>query len=187
MKQQFKTFAHGLFQYMHDPEGLWAPALVLAQDDIEYPYDENLEPEIRDDDLPKILNYPLGTDRLDFDAYTPAPRAKKVATRPAPALRTLLGTWNGFTYSQRGLSLLPSPVDVRLTKNRWDRPILGDAFLRRKAPSDLYRYIASHIVRTAFGNRKSHIRSFCTKSQHVRIQHLRRMQCPPSRYRQLFV
>ncbi|KAJ7368797.1 hypothetical protein DFH08DRAFT_33383 [Mycena albidolilacea] len=99
MKQQFKTFAHGLFQYMHDPEGLWAPALVLAQDDIEYPYDENLEPEIRDDD--KILNYPPGTDRLDFDAYTPVPRAKKVATRPAPALRALLGTWNGFTYSQR--------------------------------------------------------------------------------------
>ncbi|KAJ6560408.1 hypothetical protein B0H19DRAFT_1147563 [Mycena capillaripes] len=99
MKQQFKTFAHGLFQFMHDPEDLWDPKLVLAQDDVEYPYDDSLESQ--DVDLSKILNYPLGTDRLDFDAYTPAARPKKVATRPAPALRSLLGTWNGFTYSRR--------------------------------------------------------------------------------------
>ncbi|KAJ7246566.1 hypothetical protein B0H12DRAFT_758041 [Mycena haematopus] len=98
MKQQFKTFAHGLFQYMHDPHGLWAPKLVLAQDDVEYPYDDSLEPQV---DFYKVLNFPLDTDRLDFDAYTPAPRAKKVATRPAPALRALLGTWNGFTYSHK--------------------------------------------------------------------------------------
>ncbi|KAF7355741.1 hypothetical protein MSAN_01492000 [Mycena sanguinolenta] len=96
MKQQFKTFAHGLFQFMHDPHGLWAPKLVLAQEDIEYPYDDSLEAQ--DIDFAKILNFPLGTDRLDFDAYTPPPRAKKAATRPAPALRALLGTWNGFTY-----------------------------------------------------------------------------------------
>ncbi|KAJ6515406.1 hypothetical protein C8R45DRAFT_208195 [Mycena sanguinolenta] len=98
MKQQFKTFAHGLFQFMHDPHGLWAPKLVLAQEDIEYPYDDSLEAQ--NIEFSKILNFPLDTDRLDFDAYTPPPRAKKVATRPAPALRALLGTWNGFTYSQ---------------------------------------------------------------------------------------
>ncbi|KAF8214062.1 hypothetical protein K438DRAFT_995547 [Mycena galopus ATCC 62051] len=98
MNQQFKTFAHGIFQYVHDPSGLWAPKLVLAQDDIEYPYDDRLEsPDV---DFSKILNYPLGTDDLDWDAYAPAPRAKKIATRPSPALRTLLGTWNGFTYTQ---------------------------------------------------------------------------------------
>ncbi|KAJ6458650.1 hypothetical protein C8R47DRAFT_995099, partial [Mycena vitilis] len=102
MKHQFKTFAHGLFQHMHDPSSLWDPKLVLAQDDVEYPYDDSLETQ--DVDLSKILNYPLGTDRLDFDAYKPAVRPKKAATRPAPALRALLGTWNGFTYSERGTS-----------------------------------------------------------------------------------
>ncbi|KAJ7498476.1 hypothetical protein FB451DRAFT_1016491 [Mycena latifolia] len=105
MKQQFKTFAHGLFQYLHDPSGLWDPKLVLAQDDVEYPYDDSLEAQ--NVDLSKILNYPLGMDRLDFDAYKPAPRPKKSATRPAAALRSLLGTWNGFTYSPAS-SVVPS-------------------------------------------------------------------------------
>ncbi|KAJ7129233.1 hypothetical protein C8R44DRAFT_776236 [Mycena epipterygia] len=105
LKQQFKTFAHGLFQFMHNPEGLWDPKLVLAQDDIEYPYDDRLESQ--NVDLSKILNYPLGMDKLDFDAYKPVPRPKKAAIRPAPALKSLLGTWNGFTYPSAS-SIVPT-------------------------------------------------------------------------------
>ncbi|KAJ6561494.1 hypothetical protein DFH09DRAFT_1160085 [Mycena vulgaris] len=105
MKQQFKSFAHGLFQYFNDPSGLWDPKLVLAQDDVEYPYDDSLE--AKDIDLSKILNYPLGMDRLDFDAYKAPTRPKKAAIRPAPALKSLLGTWNGFTYSPAS-SVVPS-------------------------------------------------------------------------------
>ncbi|KAK7062151.1 hypothetical protein R3P38DRAFT_2495366 [Favolaschia claudopus] len=99
MKQQFKTFAHGLFQYMHDPSGLWAPKLVLAQEEAEYAYDDLLEDQ--EIDYSKILNHPLGSDTLDFDAYKPPVKAKKAATRPAPALKQLLGIWNGFTYEER--------------------------------------------------------------------------------------
>ncbi|KAJ7693840.1 hypothetical protein B0H17DRAFT_981213 [Mycena rosella] len=104
-KQQFKSFAHGLFQYLHDPSGIWDPKIVLAQDDVEYPYDDSLEAQ--DVDLSKILNYPLGTDRLDFDAYKPPVRSRKSQIRPAPALKLLLGIWNGFTYSPAS-SVVPS-------------------------------------------------------------------------------
>ncbi|KAJ7223972.1 hypothetical protein C8J57DRAFT_1591283 [Mycena rebaudengoi] len=98
MKQQFKTFAHGLFQYMHDPSGLWDPKLVLAQDEAEYPYDDSLESQ--DVDVTKILNYPLGMEKLDFEAYNAVTiRPKKATTRPSPTLKALLGNWNGFTYA----------------------------------------------------------------------------------------
>lgn len=135
VQQQFKSFSHGLvrsshvfsrfvaylssqFQYMHDPEGLWDPKLVLAQDEAEYPYDDSLEaPDV---DLSKILNYPLEEEHLDFDAYSPPVKAKKPATKPSAALRTLLGTWNGFTYSPR-TSVVPSSgmisVDVRASNS----------------------------------------------------------------------
>ncbi|KAF7332467.1 hypothetical protein MKEN_00128800 [Mycena kentingensis (nom. inval.)] len=105
MKQQFKTFAHGLFQYISDPDGLWDPKIVLAQDEAEYPYDDSLEDQ--GIDLSKILNYPLESEQLDFDAYKPIPKPKRSGTRPAPALQTLLGVWNGFTYSP-GTSVVPS-------------------------------------------------------------------------------
>ncbi|KAF7294308.1 hypothetical protein HMN09_01159800 [Mycena chlorophos] len=105
VKQQFKSFSHGLFQYMHDPEGLWDPKLILAQDEADYPYDDSLE--AHDVDLSKILNYPLEKEHLDVEAYNPPAKAKKPATKPSAALRTLLGTWNGFTYSP-GASVVPS-------------------------------------------------------------------------------
>ncbi|KAJ7068738.1 hypothetical protein C8F01DRAFT_978668 [Mycena amicta] len=105
MKQQFNTFAHGLFQYMYDPEGLWDPKIVLAQDEAEYPYDDSLEAQ--NVDLSKILNYPLQSQPLDFDAYNPTPRPKKSGIRPSTALKALLGVWNGFTYSP-GTSAVPS-------------------------------------------------------------------------------
>ncbi|KAJ7437086.1 hypothetical protein B0H11DRAFT_2206778 [Mycena galericulata] len=104
IKYQFKSFAHGLFQYIHDESELWDPKVILAQDEPEYPYDDSLESQ--NVDLSKILNYPLGMEKLDFDAYKPVARAKKTAIRPAPALKSLLGTWNGFTYSTAD-SLVP--------------------------------------------------------------------------------
>ncbi|KAJ7771114.1 hypothetical protein DFH07DRAFT_241844 [Mycena maculata] len=97
MKHHFRTFAHGLFHYIHDGSEIWDPKIVLAQEDVEYPYDDSLESQ--NVDLSKILNYPLGMEKLDLDAYMPPARPKKVATRPSPALRSLLGAWNGFTYS----------------------------------------------------------------------------------------
>ncbi|KAF7302096.1 hypothetical protein MIND_00776400 [Mycena indigotica] len=103
-KQQFKTFSHGLFQHIHDPDGLWDPQFVLAQDEAEYPYDDNLEDQSVD--LSKILNYPLGAQQVDFDAYKAPTKPKKGTTRPSAVLRTLLGTWNGFTYV--GTSVVPT-------------------------------------------------------------------------------
>ncbi|KAJ6610414.1 hypothetical protein B0H10DRAFT_2060657 [Mycena sp. CBHHK59/15] len=116
MLQQFKIFAHGLFQYIHDPSGLWDPKIVLAQDDAEYPYDDSLEAQ--DVDLTKILNYPLGMEKLDFDAYAVVAKPKKVATRPSPALKALLGIWHGFTYSPAS-SVVPSSgmISMDLTSN----------------------------------------------------------------------
>ncbi|KAJ7639351.1 hypothetical protein FB45DRAFT_1024083 [Roridomyces roridus] len=97
LKQQFNSFANGMFQYFYDPSGLWDPKTVLAQDEPEYPYDDSFE--TKNVNLSKILNYPLGTETLDFDAYKPVAKPKKSPTRPAPALKSLLGSWNGFLYA----------------------------------------------------------------------------------------
>ncbi|KAJ7291055.1 hypothetical protein C8J57DRAFT_208463 [Mycena rebaudengoi] len=106
--QQFKTFAHGLFQYMNEPSGLWDAKLVLAQEFPDYPYDDALEAQEVDEQ--KILNYPLGIEKLDFGAYNAEiEKAKptKSTSRPSTALKTLLGSWNGFTYSPAS-SVVPS-------------------------------------------------------------------------------
>ncbi|KAF8210104.1 hypothetical protein K438DRAFT_140561 [Mycena galopus ATCC 62051] len=108
MAQEFKTYAHGLFQYMHDPSGIWDAKVVLAQEFPDYPYDDDLEAQ--DVDIQKILNYPLGLEKLDFAAYNAEPeRNKPVATnsQPASALKAILGSWNGFTYSPIS-SIVPS-------------------------------------------------------------------------------
>ncbi|KAJ7167639.1 hypothetical protein C8R46DRAFT_1093665 [Mycena filopes] len=96
MKQQFKTFAHGLTikrvltrppssSTCTIPVVSGTPKLVLAQDDLEYPYDDSLEAQ----------------NTLDFDAYKPPARPRKASIRPDPALKAVLGTWNGFTYQRR--------------------------------------------------------------------------------------
>ncbi|KAF7361998.1 hypothetical protein MVEN_00545000 [Mycena venus] len=106
--QEFKTYAHGLFQYMHDPSGLWDAKVVLAQEFPDYPYDDSLEAQ--DIDIQKILNYPIGLEKLDFAAYNAEPeRNKPIATnsRPSSALKAILGSWNGFTYSPAS-SIVPS-------------------------------------------------------------------------------
>ncbi|KAF7376029.1 hypothetical protein MSAN_00017700 [Mycena sanguinolenta] len=108
MGQEFKTYAHGLFQYMHDPSGIWDAKMVLAQEFPDYPYDDNLEAQ--DVDMQKVLNYPLGLEKLDFAAYATAPQPKperSTDSRPASALKAILGSWNGFTYSPAS-SIVPS-------------------------------------------------------------------------------
>ncbi|KAJ7058048.1 hypothetical protein C8F01DRAFT_1149302 [Mycena amicta] len=98
--QQFKTYAHGLFQYMHDGSGLWDAKVVLSTEFPEYPYDDALESQ--DADLEKVLNYPIGLEKLDFAAYNEVPASSKPsssAIRPTSALKAMLGGWNGFTYS----------------------------------------------------------------------------------------
>ncbi|KAJ6593779.1 hypothetical protein B0H19DRAFT_34811 [Mycena capillaripes] len=108
MGQEFKTYAHGLFQYMFDPSGLWDAKMVLAQEFPDYPYDDALEAQ--DVDMAKILNYPLGLEKLDFAAYNAEPERNKPITtssRPSSALKAMLGSWNGFTYSPAS-SIVPS-------------------------------------------------------------------------------
>ncbi|KAJ7901712.1 hypothetical protein B0H14DRAFT_1250148 [Mycena olivaceomarginata] len=119
MGQEFKTYAHGLFQYMHDPSGLWDAKLVLAQEFPDYPYDDDLEAQ--NVDIQKILNHPLGLDKLDFAAYNAeSERNKPAATssRPSSALKAILGSWNGFTYSPAS-SIVPSSgmVSMELLAN----------------------------------------------------------------------
>ncbi|KAJ7481705.1 hypothetical protein FB451DRAFT_135256 [Mycena latifolia] len=107
--QEFKTYAHGIFTYLNDPSGLWDAKLVLAQEFPDYPYDEALEAQ--DVDIQKILNYPIGIEKLDFAAYNPEPVGSTKPTastgRASSALKVMLGTWNGFTYSPAS-SIVPS-------------------------------------------------------------------------------
>ncbi|KAJ7701822.1 hypothetical protein B0H17DRAFT_1176328 [Mycena rosella] len=106
--QQFKTYAHGIFNYLNDPQSLWNAKLVLAQEFPDYPYDDALEAQ--DIDIQKILNYPLGLEKLDFAAYNPEPVSSKPTAssgRPSSALKAMLGAWNGFTYSPAS-SIVPS-------------------------------------------------------------------------------
>ncbi|KAJ6591176.1 hypothetical protein DFH09DRAFT_195515 [Mycena vulgaris] len=106
--QQFKTYAHGLFTFMNDPSGLWDAKLVLAQEFPDYPYDDALEDQ--EVDIQKVLNYPLGIEKLDFAAYNAEPVTSKPAAsagRPSSALKLMLGSWNGFTYSPTS-SIVPS-------------------------------------------------------------------------------
>jgi hypothetical protein len=104
---QFKTYAHGLFSYLYEPHGLWDAKTVLAQEFPDYPYDDALEAQ--DIDMQKVLNYPLGIEKLDFAAYNaePAVSTLKSTGRPSSALKALLGSWNGFTYSPAS-SIVPS-------------------------------------------------------------------------------
>ncbi|KAJ6499432.1 hypothetical protein C8R45DRAFT_115543 [Mycena sanguinolenta] len=108
MGQEFKTYAHGLFQYMYDPSGIWDAKMVLAQEFPEYPYDDDLEAQ--DVDMQSVLNYPLGLEKLDFAAYAIAPQPKPEQSndsRPVSAVKAILGSWNGFTYSPTS-SIVPS-------------------------------------------------------------------------------
>ncbi|KAF7297297.1 hypothetical protein MIND_00962900 [Mycena indigotica] len=105
--QQFKTYAHGIFQYLHDSSGLWDAKVVLSTEFPDYPYDDALENQ--DVDLEKILNYPIGSEKLDFAAYNEVPPSspKSSSIRPSSALKAVLGSWNGFTYTPAS-NIVPS-------------------------------------------------------------------------------
>ncbi|KAJ7507339.1 hypothetical protein B0H11DRAFT_2319240 [Mycena galericulata] len=106
--QQFKAYAHGLFQYLNDPDGLWDAKNVLAQEFPDYPYDDALEAQ--DVDIQKILIHPVGLEELDFSAYNAEPQSTKSplsSSPPSSALKVMLGPWNGFTYSPAS-SIAPS-------------------------------------------------------------------------------
>ncbi|KAJ7093941.1 hypothetical protein B0H15DRAFT_147115 [Mycena belliarum] len=107
--QEFKTYAHGIFQFLTDPSGLWDAKVVLAQEFPDYPYDDALESQ--DVDMQKVLNYPIGIEKLDFAAYNPEldiiTKSATPPSRPSSALKTMLGSWNGFTYSPAS-SIVPS-------------------------------------------------------------------------------
>ncbi|KAJ7188394.1 hypothetical protein C8R46DRAFT_19344 [Mycena filopes] len=107
--QEFKTYAHGIFQHMNDPSGLWDAKVVLSQEFPDYPYDDALE--AKDVDVARVLNYPLGLEKLDFAAYNEEPESPKPAAAasspPSSALKAILGSWNGFTYAPAS-SIVPS-------------------------------------------------------------------------------
>ncbi|KAJ7783010.1 hypothetical protein B0H16DRAFT_1495047 [Mycena metata] len=117
--QEFKTYAHGIFQYMNDPSGLWDAKVVLSQEFPDYPYDDALE--AKDIDLTRVLNYPLGLDKLDFAAYNEEANSRKstaTSGSPSSALKAILGSWNGFTYAPAS-SIVPSSgmISVELIGN----------------------------------------------------------------------
>lgn len=82
---------------------------MLAQEFPDYPYDDALE--VQDVDMEKVLNYPIGLEKLDFAAYAEPASNKPItsdnAIRPSSALKVILGSWNGFTYSPAS-SIVPS-------------------------------------------------------------------------------
>ncbi|KAJ6560234.1 hypothetical protein B0H19DRAFT_1146862 [Mycena capillaripes] len=105
VNQQFKLFAHGLFDYMNEPLGLWQPSIVQQMEFPDYPFDD--DEEAKDVDINKILNYPVDQEHLDFRAYEIPPAALPVSTTTSASayLRALLGQWNGFNYSSSSSSV----------------------------------------------------------------------------------
>ncbi|KAF8516788.1 hypothetical protein JB92DRAFT_2909192 [Gautieria morchelliformis] len=97
VNQQFKTFAHGLFEYCNEPSGLWAPESVRERDPPYYPYNDKLEEQnLKAED---ICNYPLDQQGLDHAAYDP-PSSEEVPglAQPNFSLKAVLGPWNGNLY-----------------------------------------------------------------------------------------
>ncbi|KAF8589617.1 hypothetical protein K439DRAFT_1332394 [Ramaria rubella] len=127
-KQQFANFAHGIFQYINDPTGLWAPEIVKAVEFPEYPYDDTLEEQnIKPED---ILNYPMDQQELDLDAYGPPVEADDTLpiTVAAP-FDAILGPWNGFLY-RKVFPSLPSRGMISMT---WRPSRVEDQVLHFKA------------------------------------------------------
>ncbi|KAJ6591119.1 hypothetical protein DFH09DRAFT_1138663 [Mycena vulgaris] len=108
LKQQFKSFSHGLYEYSNEPNLLWDARLVQEAEFTEYTYDDSVEAQ--DIDVAKIMNYPLDEERLDFQAY----ETKQSATQdsdgpqPLPFSQDMLDVeWHGFMYWPK-TSLWPS-------------------------------------------------------------------------------
>ncbi|KAJ7181616.1 hypothetical protein C8R43DRAFT_969666 [Mycena crocata] len=101
--QQFKLFAHGLFDYINEPLGLWQPSIVQQMEFPDYPFDEN--EEAKNVDITQILNYPVDQEHLDFHAYDTHSIAIPDTSSSSTHLRALLGQWNGFNYSSTSSSV----------------------------------------------------------------------------------
>ncbi|KAJ6536683.1 hypothetical protein DFH09DRAFT_1324429 [Mycena vulgaris] len=103
VRPQFKLFAHGLFDYISEPLGLWQPSVVQQMEFPDYPFDDN--EEAKDVDMAQILNYPVDQEHLDFHAYDVPPTAISDTSSGSAYLRALLGQWNGFNYSPASSSV----------------------------------------------------------------------------------
>ncbi|KAJ7216565.1 hypothetical protein GGX14DRAFT_696336 [Mycena pura] len=98
LKQQFKSFSFGLYEYLNEPNLLWDDKIVQAAEHMEYTYDGSLEKQ--DIDVDKILNYPCDQDPLDFAAYE-LPVANKYSdgVDVLPLVAGLLSVpWHGFFW-----------------------------------------------------------------------------------------
>ncbi|KAF7341977.1 hypothetical protein MVEN_01784700 [Mycena venus] len=98
LDQQFKGFAHGLYEYVNNPNLIWDAKLVQEAKLVEYSYDDSKEAQ--DIDVTKILNYPVDKELLDFDAYAPPPAVQPTSetVQTLPALAGVLGVWHGHMY-----------------------------------------------------------------------------------------
>ncbi|KAF8529742.1 hypothetical protein BU17DRAFT_36449, partial [Hysterangium stoloniferum] len=107
-KHQFRVFAHGIFEYWHEPSGLWAPAIVRQSDPEEFPYNEALESA--DVQAVDVCNYPLDQRDFRYIAY----ETPELDTSPQPnadissVLKPILGVWNGYNYSGDYATLMSS-------------------------------------------------------------------------------
>ncbi|KAJ7093996.1 hypothetical protein B0H15DRAFT_905027 [Mycena belliarum] len=100
LKQQFKSFSHGLYEYVNDPNLLWDTKLVQEAEFPEYTYDDSVEAQ--DVDITKVSNYPVDQEPLDFEAYDPpkvsAPLGIDEPTPLAFAEGLVNVRWHGHMY-----------------------------------------------------------------------------------------
>ncbi|KAJ7461994.1 hypothetical protein FB451DRAFT_1267439 [Mycena latifolia] len=103
--QQFKLFAHGLFDYMSEPLGLWQPSTVQQMEFPDYPLDDN--EKAQNVDMTQILNYPINKEHVDFHAYSPPSTAISDTSSGSSwaHFSAMLGQWNGFNYSPASSSV----------------------------------------------------------------------------------
>ncbi|KAJ6610468.1 hypothetical protein B0H10DRAFT_411247 [Mycena sp. CBHHK59/15] len=96
-KQQFKSFANGLYEYTNEPSLLWDARLVQEAEFNEFAYDDTVEAQ--DIDVTKIVNYPLDQEALDFKAYAlPQETVDIDAPKALPSVEGMLGLWHGYMY-----------------------------------------------------------------------------------------
>ncbi|KAJ7668060.1 hypothetical protein B0H17DRAFT_1336028 [Mycena rosella] len=108
LKQQFRSFSHGLYEYSNEPDLLWSPQRVREAQFVQYTYDDSLK--AHDVDIGKILNYLIDQEPLDLDAYArPKERKDFVSTSSTHVLQ---GQWHGHVY--RPTSQWPSSGMISL-------------------------------------------------------------------------
>ncbi|KAJ7597218.1 hypothetical protein C8J56DRAFT_1021519 [Mycena floridula] len=94
LREHFKSFAHGMLQYINEPNERWNPAMVQAHEPPHYSYTE----EASLPDVKKITNYPVDEELKDFAAYNVKTSPPSARSRVSLPLRKILGPWFGFHY-----------------------------------------------------------------------------------------